>query len=186
MVNLTTASLEPAPLSSGWKSGSLPTGFTPTILRHRLRKRKETTGREEATELAAAVATPRAGAQCRVTPERPKGREPRERAEAEAEARDTQQPPRGAPLRAGAGIASLPPSSRFGQSENNPTPPEARPRLARAPDWTERRRRREGVGARDWSLVQFTSSACSFLCALSPFPRDSLGGWGRRGFKTYS
>lgn len=33
MVNLTTASLEPAPLSSGWKSGSLPTGFTPTILR---------------------------------------------------------------------------------------------------------------------------------------------------------
>lgn len=32
MVNLTTASLEPAPLSSGWKSGSLPTGFTPTIL----------------------------------------------------------------------------------------------------------------------------------------------------------
>lgn len=32
MVNFTTASLEPAPLSSGWKSGSLPTGFTPTIL----------------------------------------------------------------------------------------------------------------------------------------------------------
>lgn len=32
MVNLTTASREPAPLSSGWKSGSLPTGFTPTIL----------------------------------------------------------------------------------------------------------------------------------------------------------
>lgn len=32
MVNLTTVSLEPAPLSSGWKSGSLPTGFTPTIL----------------------------------------------------------------------------------------------------------------------------------------------------------
>ena len=32
MLNLTTGSLEPAPLSSGWKSGSLPTGFTPTIL----------------------------------------------------------------------------------------------------------------------------------------------------------
>lgn len=38
MVNLTTASLEPAPLSSGWKSGSLPTGFTPTILREPGRK----------------------------------------------------------------------------------------------------------------------------------------------------
>lgn len=53
MVNLTTASLEPAPLSSGWKSGSLPTGFTPTILREPGRaaatppasKLKEKTGR---------------------------------------------------------------------------------------------------------------------------------------------
>lgn len=59
MVNLTTASLEPAPLSSGWKSGSLPTGFTPTILTEspagrprRLRpqnlRRKPKRGRREA------------------------------------------------------------------------------------------------------------------------------------------
>lgn len=91
--------------------------------------------------MAAAAATPRAGAQCRVTPERPKGREPRERAEAEAEARDTQQPPRGAPLRAGAGMASLPSSSRLGQSENSPTPP--RPAHA----WLARLIGRSGAGA---------------------------------------
>lgn len=59
MVNLTTASLEPAPLSSGWKSGSLPTGFTPTILtespkgrprrfRPRNLRRKPEGGRREA------------------------------------------------------------------------------------------------------------------------------------------
>lgn len=55
MVNLTTASLEPAPLSSGWKSGSLPTGFTPTILspagrprRHRLQNCRRRPGRGRA------------------------------------------------------------------------------------------------------------------------------------------
>lgn len=32
MVNFTTASLEPAPVSSGWNSGSLPITFTPTMI----------------------------------------------------------------------------------------------------------------------------------------------------------
>lgn len=90
--------------------------------------------------VAAAAATPRAGAQCRVTPERPKGREPRERAEAEAESRDTQQPPRGPTAgRRGHCVTSVQSPSR--PTENSPTPP--RPAHA----WFARLIGRSGAGA---------------------------------------
>lgn len=100
MVNLTTASLEPAPLSSGWKSGSLPTGFTPTILGARKGGRDaarcEPEGQEGLEKKGGVLGRPRPGqrrrrsrsgsrgAQCRVTPgaQRRGGGNGREREEA--------------------------------------------------------------------------------------------------------